>query len=193
MTKPKQNTQITEYMKKVYDGKHRHFTYFHEKERHIAVVYTFNLTTNTGFYTASIWRYQKDKALKYPWNKKTHRDTAIQRFEKCKPVPFHLVFTNPHKDFHDKLRQVIRETIMKMGVKGARLSNDTMSSEFLNDDIVINDVEESDEIENIDEKMAVMLDLIPYPTRASTRNKLKELKSKKRKTTLTDSLVEAMH
>jgi len=115
-------------LENIYNGQHKHFMYFHEnapEERHIVVVFTYDNKTNKGLYSASIWRKNKSVpeliSKRYPsWDKTSHRETALSRFEKCWPLSFEIPYQECQNDFFPLLKETIRTAIRRQGVKGPR-------------------------------------------------------------------------
>ena len=170
------NQKITDYLNRTFNGNHQLYMYFHEKDRHIAVVYTYDYQTGKGAYAASIWHHIPGKSNGRSFCKKTHRETAIQRFAKCRPVPFHIEFDLTKDVFYPKLKSIIRKTIMNLGVKGVRggSSTDTSSEHISAPDIDLNEI-------------------VPYPTRMSTRSVLQRKQNKRPRLDRAAALAEAMH
>jgi len=142
MTRPYRNLSLSSssnqlkmspYLKNIYNGEHQNFMYFHEygnKERRIAVVFTYNYQTGRGDYTAAMWYYDPKANMPYvSWNKAKHRQTAQSRYEIRDHIHFQIPFQICQDDFQPELRQVIRNTIRHKGLSGSRL--DLLSQERL--------------------------------------------------------------
>ena len=149
----KKTVKMSDYLNKVFNGQHRNYMYFHEKYRHIAVVFTYNLKTGIGSYSASICRYIPGNPENKSWDKKSHRETAIQRFDKCRPVSFQIPFEVAQNVFYPKLKKQIRKTIMKLGVKGVRGGNSQETSPMTYE---------------ITTPAVILGEIVPYQTRIAT-------------------------
>jgi len=125
--------EMTPYLKKIYDGEHRNFMYFHEngnQKRRIAVVFAYNYQTGRGDFTGAMWHYDPKEGEQYiPWDKAKHRQTAQRRYEMRDHIHFQVPFQICQDDFIPELRKAIRNTIRRKGLCGPR--QDLLSDERL--------------------------------------------------------------
>jgi len=115
-------TILNDFFKSIYDGKHQNVAYIYEKSRNIAVIFTYNYQTGRGEYTACIWHHIPGQTGGVSWHRKTHRNTAQERFAKCPRIPFEFTFKIEDQFFFINLKKAIRRTIHSRGVKGIQNS-----------------------------------------------------------------------
>jgi hypothetical protein len=103
---------------KLFDGVYLNTMYSFEGKRNIVMCYIYNSDTGKGSYTSVVWRKPTDDK-NAQWSKKSHRSTAIARFNKYNPVPFEVVYDKDIKVFYKNVKNTIRKTMLTLGTHGS--------------------------------------------------------------------------